>query len=188
MFWNVDANSGPRLWITLKDLIGLHLRGDSWQLKWLSSLISKSNSLLMKVAKAFLNGSVSTLQHRKALYVLPSICWRPRRYLIARGKLPSGKSFMWKLPVLWLTPASVVCRQHGEEEFSHAALGKTDMLACLPASGDSTISLLSCTQMNAGLQKCKCCLLFFTFFVLQMMKRQCGILISPQGCFKDIYA
>ncbi|XP_056905352.1 protein FAM222B-like [Takifugu flavidus] len=27
------------------------------------------------------------------------------------------------------------------------------MLACLPASGDSTISILSCTQMNTGLQK-----------------------------------
>lgn len=27
------------------------------------------------------------------------------------------------------------------------------MLACLPASGDSTIRLLSCTQMNTGLQK-----------------------------------
>uniref|UniRef100_H3CLS6 Family with sequence similarity 222 member B n=1 Tax=Tetraodon nigroviridis TaxID=99883 RepID=H3CLS6_TETNG len=27
------------------------------------------------------------------------------------------------------------------------------MLACLPASGDSTITLLSCTQMNTGLQK-----------------------------------
>lgn len=39
--------------------------------------------------------------------------------------------------------ASVVCPQYGEEEFSHAALGKTDMLACLPASGVSTINLLS---------------------------------------------
>ena len=91
--------------------------------------------------------------------------------------------------VVWLTQASVFffCLQYGEEEFSHAELGKTDMLACLPASSDSTITLLSCTQMNTGLQKCKCCLLSFTFQTLHMVVRQFGILISPQGCWDDIY-
>lgn len=30
VFWNADANSGPLFLIILKDLLGLHLRGNSW--------------------------------------------------------------------------------------------------------------------------------------------------------------
>lgn len=45
------------------------------------------------------------------------------------------------------------------------------MLACLPASGDPTVRLLSRTQMNTGLQKCRCFLR--NVLVLFGLRRSC---------------